>query len=512
MKTKINILALVLLAFIAAMGSVFADPITVEDVKVQEVNGDYMVLVTLENDNTSTGVFSELDFTIEELGTTHTEDVTVKSNGTTVMTFNLEDVVSNFDLLKKGETYTLEVETEANSDSTNFLFGTERDTEGLDLLIEEIEINDVEVTDIDTLQVLNGEEVEVQVRFTALESFDDARLRITIDGYEHGVIDDSTPIFSVEEGKTYVKTLSVNLPADMDTQEDYVLRIFGANDLSGITYKEIDLYIDTQRHRVDILDLVMTPSSGVEPGQNVIANVRLKNRGQQEQDSVKVTVTIPELGATASSYVSNLGDNEVVTSDDMLLFIPESAQAGQYQARVTLAYNDGYTETASLFAFNVLAPRTVPERNLLVSFRDNLNLEAGEETSFEVVIANPNTDSKPISLSSLDNTWADVEISPTLSMVQGGSSATYTVTVTPKDAIEGERVLTLFVKEGSETVSEVSINTYVEPADGINWVNVVLAILLIVFIIVLLALIVTIARRRNDSYREEEVSSTEEYY
>ena len=515
MKKTINLLGFMLVAFLALVGAAYAEPITVEDVKVEEVNGEYVAFVSLLNQNVSTGKFTELYFTVEELGTTSSVVVSVDTQETEVFTYNLAEVVEDYDMLKKGETYRLNVSSDFNSGEVEaFLFGktTDSSDDGLGVLIEEIELNDIQITNLDNLQVLNGDSLEVQVRFTATESFDDARLRVSVDGYEHGVIDDSTQIFQVSEGNTYVKTLNINLPADMDSQKDYLLRIYGANDLSGVTYKELGLFVDTQRHRVDVLDLVMTPSSGVEPGQNIIANVRLKNRGQKEQDSVKVSVEIPELGITESSYVSNLDNNEAITSDDMLIFVPDSAQAGVHTTYAKLTYTNGYTQTSEAFSLSVLSPQVVPEKNLLVSFRNNIDLEADMPRSFEIVIANPNQESKPISLVAQDNSWAKVDVSPTLNMVQGGSSDTFTVTVTPKKEVSGERNVVLFVKEGTETVNEVTVNTYVEPGKETNWLNVVLAVLLVLLIIILLALVISIARKKGDNERNDDISTNEEYY
>lgn len=503
-------LAWVLMSFVALIGMAFAAPINVVDFNIQKTDGENAFVVSLNNANALSEVYTEVEFTIEELGTSKTVGVVKVQNETEVFTYSLAEITDNANLLKKGETYTVTVSTEYDSMTESFLYGTVKDTEGLDLIFEEVEANGVELSDSSVIQVMNGETLEVVMKFTAQENFDDARIMAFIEGYEHSTLVESTNIFGVIEGKTYVKTITLNLPADMNNQEDYKLRIVGANDLSGITYKDYTLYVDTQRHRVDVLDLVMTPSSGVEPGQNVIANVRMKNRGQKSQESVKVNVAIPELGVQESSYVSNLNTDEAVTSDDMLLFVPENAQAGQYNVEVTLSYDDGYTNSTEVFTLNVLSAEVVAEKNLLVSFKNNVDLVAGEETSFEVVIGNPNAESKPIAVVPLENAWAEVEVTPTLAMVQGGSSESFTVKVTPKSAVEGEQELTLLVKEGSETVNEFVVSTYVEgEGDQINWVNVLLAVLLIIAIIVLLALVITIARRRND--KEEEVSS-EEYY
>lgn len=514
MKTN-KLLAWVLMAFVALTGLAFASPINVEDVTIQEHNGDYLVVVTMTNPGTtSSGVFSEVTFTINELGTTKSlGTVKVANLGYDVFTYNLNEITDSLDLLKKGQAYTITVATDGSAFSKAFQYGAEQSTSGLGLLLEEIKVNSVTIADIDTVQVMNGDSVNLELRINAVESFDDARLMVFIEGYEHSPITASTEIFQVVAGKTYVKKLSLQLPSDMNNQKDYKLRLVGANDLSGVTYKELSLYIDTERHRVDVLDLVMTPSSGVEPGQNIIANVRMKNRGQKNQDSVKVNVVIPELGVSESSYVSNLNTNEVATSDDMLLFVPENAEAKAYNVEVTLSYADGYTSTTRVYELNVLAARTAAEENLLVSFKNNVDLVAGSETSFEIVIANPNADSKPISVTPIDSVWANVEISPTLAMVQGGDSNVFTVKVTPKSGAAGEKDLTLVVKEGANTVNEFSVSTFVEGGQQINWLNVVLVVLLILAIIVLLALVITIAKRRNENDEDEDsTSSDEEYY
>lgn len=503
-----------LAAFSMLVGVAHASPIEVDNLKIEEINGEYIVLLSLQNEDINSGNYTEVSFSIDELGTSKNMGVVkVDTEERVTKTYKLREITDSFELLKKGETYTLTGSTDDDSEMTkSFLFGSSDDTDGLNLIMERISINEEQVRDIDTLQVLNGEELQVSVRFSALENFDNARLRTFIEGYEHSPIMSSTEIFSVREGKTYVKTMTIDLPDDMRSEQNYKLRIEGANDLSGLTYKELDIFVDTQRHRVDVLDLITTPSSGVEPGQNIVANVRLQNRGQQAQESTRVVVSIPELGISEASYVSNLGKGEVATSDDMLLFIPSDAKAGQYEVEVTAEYNDGYDSSNQTHTLNVQQAQVPQEENLIVSFDENIDLRAGEANSFDVVVANPNQESKPVSLETIDDTWADVKIDPNMRMVSGGGDAVFTVTVTPKESIEGEKDLVLSVRDGSDPVSEIKVSAYVEAEDTVNWTNVVLAVLLLLAIIVLLALVIVIARKRNEEQGDESKESTEEYY
>jgi hypothetical protein len=512
---KVNkVLTWMIMSFVA-LTSAFAVT-TITDFEVQKDNGDYMLLVSLDNTANAT-VYEEVSFSIVGEGTTNNVG-TIKLSAleTKTLTYNLRDAVSSYSSLKNGETYTVEISTEneittaISSFTETLLFGTETESDDLDLILEEISVNNIESKDVDTLQVLNGETLNFDLRFVASESVTDARILIMIDGYEHTNLLTSTDIFDAVKGKTYVKSLSIALPSDMTNERDYVVRIIGANGVSGISYKELNLFVDTQRERVDVLDLVMTPSNGVEAGQNLIANVRLKNMGQQDQDSVKVTISVPALGMSESSYVSNLNERSIMTSDDMLLFVPETAAAGTYETIVTLTYNDGYSESSEAYSMNILAAREVAEDNLLVSFKNNVDLSVG--STIEVVVANPNSKSMPISLVPVENAWSNVEVSPTLAMVQGGASTTFVVTVSPKAGAQGEKDIALVVKEGSNTVNEFVINGFVTESDSdIDWLNVGLVVLLIIAIVVLLSLVVSIAKRRNDK-EDDELSSNEEYY
>lgn len=514
MNKLLKIMAIMLVAMMTAVASSFAAPsITVESVSISEDDGDYVAVVALANPDLGGAgeEFTRLSFSIDELGIADETQIIEVPENTSRQLFqaNLRDIISDYESLEQGETYTLTVTTEADTqgESISFLYGSQRSSEA-SVEVEKIEINDIAVSSNDVLDVNNGDTLEVQMQIYAYETVDKARFEILVSGYEHkSLYAVSDEPIKLVEGTTRYVTLSLDLPTDMDNEEEYTLEIRGRDGVSEIS-EEYTLYVNTQRDRVDVLDFITTPSSGVEPGQTVIAEVRMKNRGQKDQESVRVNVAIPELGISESSYVSNLGRDEVVTSDDMLIFVPEEAAAGQYQVVVTLEYDEGYDESFSTFTMDVLSPRLVEKDNLIVSFNNNVDLVAGEAKSFNIVVANPNSEATPISLSSLDAAWADVEVSPSLAMVQAGADATFTVTVTPKSAVEGEKDLVLSVKEGTNTAADLTVNTYVEGSDELDMTNIILAVLLVIAIIVLLALVVTIARRKGDNNSED----TEEYY
>lgn len=497
---------MVMFFVLLTMGSVFASSIEVDNVNMVKKDSGYIVSVHLTNDNEDNGLYEDLYASIDGLDEEkEIGSYKVYEEGKELV-FSLDELTDHLDLLKKGEVYTLRLWVNDKEVTESFVLGTLNEDNN-DIVIDSIKINDEKING-DELSVMNGQELKIDLRITALDDFEDGRIRATIEGYEHNIISDSTSIFSLKEDKTYVKTLTLQLPSDMKSQKDYKLRIMGANDLSGEIYKDYVLYIDTERHRVDVLDVVVTPSVAAEPGQNIIVNARVKNLGQKEQESVKVIISIPELGMTASTYLTNLDNEEAMTSDDMLLFVPENTTPGTYQMVVETLYNDGYDSSKETFDYTILSPKIISEQNLIVSNSDLNDLEVGKTKSFEVVIANPNSESKPVSLTS-ENIWADVSINPNLAMIKGGEDAKFVVSITPKKGIVGEKDFILSVKEGNEIKGDVSFKTYVED-NSINYVNVSLSVLLVIAVIILISLIVVIYNRKKEKVEEENID--EEYY
>lgn len=508
---------LIMMAALLSFGAISADPITVASLNVQEVSGNYVATVQLENANVTSGEDADVEFSLN--GVVSKEAVTVDTASST-QTFELSEVLSNYDDLVVGNSYVLNVAVGSSSDSEPFVFGTVAEESGLPVSITSVKVNGAKVNDYSSVSVDNGETIDIDISYLGQKNADNARFRVEIEGYEHATLDDSTSLFTVKKGVSSSKSLSLNLPSDMDSQEEYVLRIFGSNDLSGLTYKEYSLYVDTQRHRVDISDLVMSPETGVEAGQAVIANVRVTNRGQKVQDSVKVVIEVPELNVRASSYVTNLDLDESITSEDMYLGVPSNAAAGVYTANVYTQYNDGYTQSQAKFDFVVLASSDAKNNRLIISAGNIEELVAGKESTVEIVVGNPSSQSKAISVVPGNMDWAKVDINPSFAMVQAGADKTYQIEVTPYNDVRGTQTLSLLIKEENDVVKELNIPVVFEEAEeeaGMSWLHIVLIALIVLLIVVLLILLISLLRGRkdesNDSFvADEEHDSADEYY
>ena len=511
---------IVMMAVLLSFGavSVYAESISVSSLDVQESNGAYIAVVLLENEDVSSED-AELLFSID--GVESKVDIVVDTE-TSEQTFVLSESLDNYDELVSGESYTLTVSVGDSNVSDTFMFGSLPEEEGLPISITSVEVDGTQVNDYSSISVENGQTVDVRVSFLGVSDADNARLRADIEGYEHSTISDATSIFSITEGVSSSKVLSLELPEDMDSEKKYILKVYGSNDLSGLTYKEYSLYIDTQRHRVDITDLVMSPQTGVEAGQAVISNVRIVNRGQRDQDSVKVIVEVPELNIRASSYVTNLEVGDTITSEDMYLGVPLDAEAGIYTANVYTQYNGGYTESVESFDFVVLASSRYTQDRLIISAGNVERIVAGQESSFEIIVGNPSSQSKAISVVPANMNWAVVSASPSFAMVQAGADETYEIKIMPYGDIRGTQTLSLLVKEENDVVKELNIPVVFEDPSTTEEVGgylmyVLLAFVAIVLVVLLIALVMRLLGGRGGSRGDTFVAqdsndSADDYY
>jgi len=527
MIKKLKYLIIALMSIIVMSGAALA--VGISDFHVSNTGGSYKVFLTLNNNGTS-DAYVPVYIGVNELGLSKAMNngnaYLIPADSSKTFIYDLSNVVDP-SLLSVGSVYTLYVHVPGTSKSTNFLFGKEVSS-GLGLMFKEVKIDGVAVNDYSNVDVKTGENLQITVAFQATQNYNDARLRAEIDGYEHGVLSDTTNVFKILAGNVYKKTFTINLPTDMNTERVYKLRIYGVSDLSGLTYKEYNVYVDAPRHDIQVLGMITTPATGIEPGQNIIANVRLKNIGQNAENSIKVTVSIPALNVSESTYVSSLDRNKAVTTDDLLLYIPNNAKPGKYNELVTVTYNGGYSTSEKEYSVDVSAPQNVAKKGLIVSYKNYLNLEAGKTYELNVVVANPNKESEPVSLSIVSPNWATVNVNPTLRMIEGGTDGVFKVMITPKSNARGNNSFAILVKEGGSVVKNLEVdsqiinNGYVLKSEstgsGLTWSvgNVILAILLIIAVLIFLSFIAAIAKKNSEednNYNDNENNNNnEEYY
>ncbi|MFH1182545.1 MAG: hypothetical protein V1702_06305 [Candidatus Woesearchaeota archaeon] len=402
--------------------------------------------------------------------------------------------------------------------------------------IDEVKIDGTEVCSVEScadgnrLAIERGTDFEVKIRVSADEDVNDVEIMAFIGGYEHSDVEsisDTTSVFDMEANVTYTKTLKLTLPPRVE-EDDYKLRVIVADRNGDLTVENFRLKVDVPRHDVTIRDVIFNPDGSIQAGRALLATVRIKNTGEQTEDSIKVKVEIPSLGVSASDFVDELDSEDTTSSEELFLRIPVCAQPGSYQAIVSVEFNDGddsikTTKTIQITEGDVCPIKAEMEGKVTITVSGETQqiTAGGAGAAYPVAITNSGTSAKTFVLSADGvSTWGTVRISPSnVVNVAGGETKTVFVFVTANaGTASGERMFAVTVSDvAGNSLQDISLKANVagSSAAGASTISAanakrVLEIGLIVLVVVLVIVGLVIAFRRMKGGEGEEGSQT--YY
>jgi len=210
--------------------------------------------------------------------------------------------------------------------------------------IDEVQVDDTVVTlgAVNRLDVTRPSEIEVEIRMSATQNVRNMEIQALISGYEHNRderIMETTPLFDADANITYVKKLSLRLP-DNVKEDDYLLRITATDRNSVELVQNYRLKLDVPRHDLVIEDVILSPSDNLKAGSALLTTVRLENQGEKDEQDVKVTVSMPELGISAADYIDEIDSDDQEETEEIYLRVPRCVKAGEYTVDVTVEYNE----------------------------------------------------------------------------------------------------------------------------------------------------------------------------
>jgi len=202
-----------------------------------------------------------------------------------------------------------------------------------------------------------GDKLEIAVRVTAESNAKDVEIEAAISGYEYNDepenrIWDSTEVFDASAQASYVKKLYITLPDDIE-QDDYRLRITVSdrnNEGNSTSYR---FKIEGSRHDLQITDVVLSANT-VSQGSALLTTVRVENQGQNKEEDVKVSVSIPQLSLAASDYIDSISKDSQKSTEELYVRIPSCAKPGIYQLIAEASYNSGRGVSRSIQSFEVV--------------------------------------------------------------------------------------------------------------------------------------------------------------
>ncbi len=397
----------------------------------------------------------------------------------------------------------------------------------LDVTIDEVKLDGDILSPTSSNSVYDFErdqEIEVKVRITANEASDDAQIEVVISGYDHDdEIRDKTDTFDVKQGVTYIKKLTLPLRERMD-QDRYRLRI-RIEDRDGDTIDATyELVVNTKRHSLRIKDVVLSPGEEVRAGRALLAAVRLRNYGEKDEEGIKVTVSIPELGISASDFVDELekdgDDDDETTTEELYLRIPDSTETGEYILRTVVVFDDGDEREVDERIIRVIGVEGVmvqepltKQKTIITVAADAQSLQTGQEVAYPITLTNAGSNSKTYIVSANGASWANFRISPSnVVVIDAGESKSVSIYVTANaNALAGQQTFTVTISSGDKVLKQIPltanvsvVNTTAKLKRGLEVGLVVLVVLLVI-----IGLIIGFSKLRG---REEGKEGEEETY
>lgn len=227
----------------------------------------------------------------------------------------------------------------------------------LPVTISRVEVNDVQVQrDATNLIAFERDnELVVDVLLSSTTDIKNVELEAFVSGYEYNdesTLTKSTSLFDMDANVSYKKTLRFTLPSDMD-QDNYKLRILLTDRNGQETIQNYNLKVEGARHTIKIMEVTMSDDA-VKSGSALLATVRIENQGQKTESDVKISVSVPDLGISATDYIDEIKVDKQKDSEELYLRIPTCAKPGIYPIKATVSYDREHTTVTKTVPFEVL--------------------------------------------------------------------------------------------------------------------------------------------------------------
>ena len=403
--------------------------------------------------------------------------------------------------------------------------------------IDEVKVNGDALSTISVLNLERGGSIDVKVIFTVLVDTieDNAELEVRLSGYEDGPIVAYEFLDELNLGSTYVERVTLDLPEDMDQgpSEFYTLRVRVLPQSGDAVTIEHEFEIEAQEHSVIIKDVVFAPGQTVEAGRALLTTVRLENLGDEdEDDGVKVQVAIPELGLQAVDYIDEVDEDDQTTSEELYVRIPSTVAAGDYDAVVTVWYDDLDEKVSQTYSIEVVnnaqaavgpvAPQE-PSKTVITVGPENQQVSAGQGGAvYPVTLTNAAGEAKTYVVN-VDGfqAWGTARVDPSnvLVVAPGETKAAY-IFVSANEGVAGQQPFTVEVTSNGESLRElVLMANVVSPAPGVEaatgWESVKrgleVGLFILVILVLILGLIIAVNKLKSNG-AEEEDDATQTYY
>ncbi len=379
--------------------------------------------------------------------------------------------------------------------------------------IERVELDDVEIfpNGDGRLDVERGQSIDFEIILQSTEDLSNVEIQASLTGFEFSDNPNERafvviPTFDADKGIRYVKRAKIMISDEFE-EDNYQLRIFIADRDHESLVEEFNVKIDVKRRAVRIDDISLFPSGTITGGSALLTTVRIENKGEKEEDDVKVTVSIPELGIEASDFIDEIeNDDDEEETEEIFLKIPKCpSREGTYDVDVLVEFNEGRD---SVSASRPIEIKKHESCDLAESPKTTITVGSQMETFsrgaggvFPITVTNSGKTSKSFSVSVAGGDWASVKVTPSSTMViDAGKTQTFYLFVQASEGAPlGTQVLTATISSGSETLQQVPLTANVTRAAGATVRRVLeIALIILVVLLIIIGLIIGFTKLRAE--------------
>ncbi len=350
------------------------------------------------------------------------------------------------------------------------------------------------------LAVFAGETLDLDVVFTSNANDTDVRVTARILG-EPGIFE-TTERFDVLAGRSYSKSLTLDLPSNIDPDERFVLLVNVESNSQSAAPMSANLEIQRTSYTLEVLSV--EADSKVEAGKTYALDVVVKNRGRQESEDTFVQASIPELGISKRIFLgdlaavdeggANLPDKFDSKEGRILLSIPANAKPGLYTVEVE-AFNDD-TETTVPRRVEIVGSGSASS---VISSLVTKNFAVSEEATYSFSIVNSGDTIKVYTLTAEADEGLTVDLEETAVAVPAGSAKQVKLTAVASEKGAYNFKVGVFAADGTLVQEQKFVANVEGRAVGGNAVVVLTIVLAIIFVVLLVVLIVLLTRKPEKS-------------
>ncbi len=343
-----------------------------------------------------------------------------------------------------------------------------------------------------TISVVEGQRIDVEVSFTAINDDKDVTVRAELNGEKEDVEAESGS-FTVENGSRYKQELSLRVPYGLKDKlsDNLELEITIEGEDHETELATIVLKVQRESYNVAIKSITV---GNIQAGQMVPVDVVIKNNGYHDLEDVYVTAKISALDLEKTTYIGDLVAIEDPSDDDetdtisgrLFLEVPYTAKAGVYALEIEVSNSD----------MSVTKVREVTINN---EFSNGNVLVQGDS----LIVVNPTNQVLVYRLVPSATNEVSVSLSQSVVAVPAGSSRT--VDVTAVGVAQGTYAYTIDVfSSNGELLYVVNMTKTVDGSTTSSPIVVLTVILAIIFVVLLVVLVVLLGKKpeKTDEFGE----------